>query len=362
MRGLRPRLAAAAAVGLGLAPAAPVRADELTLAFVGDVMFGRYVPGGFAPIAAEQDDPFATVAPVVTAADLAFANLETPVMAAPPATSPWGTRMRFVATPPRVATLAAAGFDVVSVANNHHYDLRARGVAETPRHLAALGLRAVGAAQRRAPIRIETIERAGWRIAVIAATTVRNGEQRPGQPRLPHVDERRLARTLAPLVRRARGDHDVVIVLMHWGREYAEVPSAGLIKAARALVDAGASAVIGGHPHVLQPFERYRGAVIAYSLGDFLFDHTRADRRLGGVLTLGFTRADAVCLASALLTPIVHAPTPAPHPDLAVGVDGDLVRARVTRLSAAAPFATAWTDDGTGALSAPGACPGTVAP
>ena len=350
-------VAVAVVVAAGLARAGPAAADDVTLAFVGDVMFGRYVPGGFAAIGAASDDPFTEVAPVLAAADLTFANLETPVMASPPARSPWGTRMRFVTTPAWVATLAAAGVDVVSLANNHHYDLRAAGVAETPGHVAAAGLRAVGVARRRAPLEVETVTHGAWRIGVIAATTVRNGAHRPGQPQLPYVEERRLTRALRPVVRRARADHDVVLVLVHWGREHAATPTAAQVKAARALVDAGADAVIGSHPHVLQPIERYRGAIIAYSLGDFLFDHPSADRRLAGVLTLGFARGPTPCLASARFTPTVHVPTPAQHPAPAVGDDGALVRARVVGLSAAPPFATAWTDDGTGLLTTPGACP-----
>ena len=366
---------AAAVVMAGLVSATAARADEridvgddavrldapaatLTLAFVGDVMFGRYVPGGFAAIAAEAQDPFVEVAPLLVAADLAFANLETPVMARPPATSPWGTRMRFVTTPARLATLAAAGVDVVSLANNHHYDLRARGVAETPRHVEAAGLIAVGRARVTAPVRAETLERAGWRVAVIAFSTVRNGEQRAGQPLLPFVEERAIARRVAPVVAAARATHALVIVVPHWGREYAAAPSTTIVRAAHALVDAGADLVIGSHPHVLQPIERYRDAVIAYSLGDFLFDHTRVDRRLAGVLTLAFARgAGAPCLAGARFTPTVHVATPTQHPALATGADADAVRARVVGLSAATPFATPWTDDGTGALVTAPACP-----
>lgn len=351
--------ALALALGLVALVVAPARADEppLRLAFVGDVMFGRYVPGGFAPIPAERDDPFASVAPVLAAADLAFANLETPVMARPPAKSPWGTRMRFVATPARLARVAAAGIDVVSLANNHHYDVRAAGVAETPGHVAAAGLRAVGAAVATAPLRVETIEHAGWRLAVIAATTVRNGTQRVGQPLLPHVGERDLVATLVPLVTAARADHDLVLVLVHWGVEYAEAPSKRLVAAARAMVDAGADAVIGSHPHVLQAIERYRGAVIAYSLGNFLFDNTRPIERQTGILTLAFARArGAACLHGAEFTPALIDARPLHHPALATGRRGAIVRERVRRLSRARPFATAWTDDGD-RLTATGACP-----
>lgn len=213
-----------------VATAPPARADDaLTLAFVGDVMFGRYVPGGLAPIAAEQHDPFAAVAEVVTAAcDLALRQPRDPVLATPDPVSRWGTRMRFVATPAPLATLAGAGFDVVSLANNHHYNQRARGVAETPGHVAAVGLAAIGAARRRAPVRVETLAQGGWRLGVVAVTAVRNGNPRPG-PQLPYVEQHRLVKVVAPLVRRARANHDLVVVVVHWGREYADAPSAAQV-------------------------------------------------------------------------------------------------------------------------------------
>ncbi|MEZ4403525.1 MAG: CapA family protein [Kofleriaceae bacterium] len=340
-------------VALAVVGPRPARADELALAFVGDVMFGRYVADGFAPIAAEAVDPFASVAPVIQAADLAFANLETPVMAAPPPTSPYGVRMRFVATPARLATVAAAGFDVVSLANNHSYDMRAAGVAETPGHVAAAGLQAIGAAMAADPIRVATIARAGWRVGVVAATTVRNGSQRQGQPLLPFVEERDLAATVAPLVAAARADHDLVVVVMHWGVEYADQPSRRLVAAARAMIDAGADAVVGGHPHVLQPIERYRHGVIAYSLGNFLFDNTRAIERQTGILTLRYTRAATRgCLDHAAFAPALIDRRPLHHPSLATDRRGTIVRTRLRTLSAARPFATTWTE-------APGA-PGTL--
>jgi poly-gamma-glutamate capsule biosynthesis protein CapA/YwtB (metallophosphatase superfamily) len=348
------RARAVIAVALA-ATAPPARADDaLTLAFVGDVMFGRYVPGGLAPIAAEQHDPFAAVAEVVTAADLAFANLETPVLATPDPVSRWGTRMRFVATPARLATLAGAGFDVVSLANNHHYDQRARGVAETPGHVAAVGLTAIGAARRRAPVRVETLAQGGWRLGVVAVTAVRNGDPRPG-PQLPYVEQHRLVKVVAPLVRRARADHDLVVVVVHWGREYADAPSAAQVAIAHRLIDAGADALIGSHPHELQAIERYREGVIAYSLGNFLFDNARPVQRDGGVLGLRFERRGGVaCLAAARFTPTTIAPGPAAfHAELALDARGDAGRARLTALSA--DRATTWTADA-GALVTDGGC------
>ena len=73
-------------------------------------------------------------------------------------------------------------------------------------------------------------------------------------------------------IRRLSKQHDWVLVYMHWGNEFIDVPSNQQIHAGRELIDAGASAVVGCHSHVLQPVEAYRDGLIAYSLGNFLFD------------------------------------------------------------------------------------------
>ncbi len=352
---MRALLLLAAAAGCQTAVADHARRSEppLTLAFAGDVMFGRFVPDGFRAIEAERRDPFATIAPRLAAADLAIVNLETPVMEAPPPESRWGTRMRFVATPPRLATLAGAGVDVVSLANNHHYDMRTAGVAETPGLVAAAGLTAIGEAAHESPIRVETVRVRGKRLAMIAATTVRNGEQREGEPLLPHVDARAMRATLEPLVRAARDEHDLVIAVLHWGTEYADAPARWQIDCARGLIDAGADLIIGHHPHVLQAIEQYRGGLIAYSLGNFLFDNTTEIPRLSGVLTVSID--DQRCL-SARFDPAMIRRHPVHHVEATPGRRGRLSRDRVRTLSAARPHRTRWRDDGD-ALQLDRVCP-----
>ncbi len=97
------------------------------------------------------------------------------------------------------------------------------------------------------------------------------------------VDDIRLARTRA----------DVVLTFMHWGREYKFEPSDRQKALARVMIDAGADAVIGGHPHVVEPVELYRGKPIVYSLGNFVFDDfldvdppQKEAARLGWILRL----------------------------------------------------------------------------
>ena len=325
----------------------------ITFAFAGDVMFGRFIEGGFQPIEAEKHPPFEGVKALLQAADLAMVNLETPVMAAPPPTSSWGTRMRFVATPKRLATLVDAGVDVVSLANNHWYDMRTKGVAETPGHCQTSGLTAIGAATEEPRFRIETLHVRGKKVGAIAATTQRNGDQRENEPLLPFATPRELHQLVVPLVTKARGDHDLVMVVMHWGVEYADHPSKWQVDAARAFVDAGADLVIGSHPHVLQGIERYKGAIIAYSLGNFLFDNTSLLPRQTGVLTVS---VDGAGCSSARFDPAFVHKHPEHHVKAAPGAKGKVIRDRLRKLSGSKQLKTTWTDDGT-ALHLPAVCP-----
>ncbi len=321
------------------------------MAFTGDIMFGRYVEGGFKPIRAEDDDPFDRVAGVLDS-DLTLANLETPVMAAPPKVSQWGTRMRFVTTPARIARLAPAGIDVVTIANNHFYDMRTGGVAETPVLLRDAGVHVVGAARDADPLfRVETIETKGWRVGIVAASAV-NNTSKPTPEMLPYVHTGKLGAALVPVIEAARADHDLVIVAVHWGKEYSDAPSRTMVKAAHRWIDAGADAVVGHHPHRLQGIERYRGGVIAYSLGNFLFDNAHRDKRDAGILRLTFSRQ---CPVAARFHPTVieeggpgFEATPADS-----RAEHERIAKRLVSLSAAKPLTTTWRRDGDVLVSDP---------
>src|SRR5204862_1884719 len=111
----------------------------------------------------------------------------------------------------------------------------------------------------------------------------------------------------------------------------------------------GADLVIGSHPHVLQGVERYKGGLIAYSLGNFLFDNTVLVPRQTGVLTV--TVDDEGC-TSARFDPAFVDKLPEHHVAAAPGLRGRVIRDRLRTLSAAKPIKTAWTDDGDALLLA----------
>jgi poly-gamma-glutamate synthesis protein (capsule biosynthesis protein) len=318
-------------------PPADARAETLHLAFAGDVMFGRFIEGGFRPIEAEEDDPFDQVAHLLDS-DFTMVNLETPIMREPLKKSPWGTRMRFVTSMERVATLARNNVDAVTIANNHAFDVHHKGLRETPQILDDLGLRYIGAHRRDLPKhRAETIEVNGWKIAFIPATTEANWEEKRKDILVPHAPRDKVGEALVPVVKAARPDHDLVIVVLHWGEEYKDEPARWQVKAARAYIDAGADAVIAHHPHVLQGIERYKHGLIAYSLGNFLFDNLGSNRKWSGILHLHFRR-DGACLERAAFDPTIGT-RPRFHPAPA-GKAWDTVAGRIQRLSAKKPRAS----------------------
>jgi len=228
----------------------------LTLAFVGDVMLGRDVA-----TALDGDWPaaFADVRPYLADADLAFANLESPLTTAPFA----GGRFDLRAPLEAVSALTNAGFDAVSLANNHALDGGATGLAETLDRLQGAGI----AALTDAPWFYEF---SGHRMAFLAFLDA-NGP----------LD--------TALVAQAAAQADLVIVSIHWGAEYYPVTERQRALA-RELIAAGADVIIGHGPHVLQPVERVDGALVAYSLGNFLFDQPFPDTQQGAILRITLDR------------------------------------------------------------------------
>jgi poly-gamma-glutamate capsule biosynthesis protein CapA/YwtB (metallophosphatase superfamily) len=182
------------------------------------------------------------------------------------------TEPRVVGTPELVRRVAAAGFNVVSLANNHAFDCMEGGFLKLRGLLDELGIRHFGAGldldEAAAPAIMET---RGVRVAFLGAADQLCGVSQfagPGQWGVAPLDAGRLARQIRAL----RAEVQDVIVSVHWGEERFLFPSPAQIEQAHRLVDAGAAMVLGHHPHVLQGLEFHRGAPIAYSLGNFIAD------------------------------------------------------------------------------------------
>lgn len=259
-------------------PLGALRVRALVLAAVGDVTFGARVADAVRAYGPRY--PWRSVARVLRRADVATGNLEGAV-------STRGTpvpRKEFHFRGPPAALGAAArfaGIDVVSLANNHSLDFGRVAFLDTIRHARRFGIATAGGGADLAAARRPALVRAGGlRLALLGYSDVRPpdfdaGRHRPGAaPALPTL--------IGADVRRALRLADVTVVWFHWGIERSIVPSARQRALARAAFRAGASVVLGAHPHVLQPVERRGSSLVAWSLGNFVFGaHSPGTERTG---------------------------------------------------------------------------------
>ena len=317
----------------------------LEMTFVGDVMFGRFKESGLDRNPESDVSAFESIEPLI-AADIVTANLETPLLKDPPARCPWPqVNIRFAAGSWAADALQNAGFTVVSLANNHAYDMKATGLRDTREMLREREITPVGVmGEGIEAIKVVTHTVNGWRVGFLAFTGLRNNLMLPGGPTMPYIPEyHRVAKVLQPAIEAARASHDIIVVFAHWGKAEEDIPSLGRAAAARRLINIGADVVIGHHTHSLQGIERYKHGLIAHSLGDFLFDKVRTPSRFTGVLRVryepGARQPEEVrfhpVLISRRLTSI------RPHP--ATGMAAANIFARLRRLSAL--FHTRWRHD-----------------
>jgi poly-gamma-glutamate capsule biosynthesis protein CapA/YwtB (metallophosphatase superfamily) len=251
---------------------APPSRDTLRLYAVGDINLGRRTAkerllGG------DTLYPFRPLVDTLRRADITFGNLESPIV--PDGSAMPDSATVFIAPPLAADALARAGFDIVSTANNHAWDGGEVAVRETMHQLTRVGVRFVGSALGRDMAEQPVIlRRRGWRVAFFAMTRAWNPapytfHEHPGARYVAWGDSSWIYPAIREL--KASGRADLVVVSVHGGDEYANVPPQHIRELSRGLVDAGADLVLGHHPHVLQPVVWYRGKPIVQSLGNFIF-------------------------------------------------------------------------------------------
>jgi poly-gamma-glutamate synthesis protein (capsule biosynthesis protein) len=267
-RPVRTQSKAALACALSLLVLLPVhaptadRAPALILVLAGDVMLGRGVARA---LDGEWEAAFAQVRPWLAGDGplvqrvLSVVNLESPLTVAPQVRR--GHDLR--APPAAVAALREAGIDAVSLANNHALDAGPKGLRETKEALRAAGI----AAWTEQATRVPCAGIGSW---------VGFGSVVPGPicAGLAFDDSVRPLdlETAVGAVSAAARQAEIVIVSIHWGGEYQAAPSARQQAIAQALAEAGADVIAGHGPHVPQRIEWVGETLVAYSLGNFLFD------------------------------------------------------------------------------------------
>jgi len=240
----------------------------MSIVFVGDIM----LDGGPGHAISSGRDPFAACSQLLADADYSVGNLECVL-------GTGGERMlkpysfRGAADSPR---FLKKHFSAVSLANNHSGDFGPAGLVEQLRILDDAGIPSFGAGRTLTDARRPLIlERNGFKLAVLgyngfrALTTAATADQAGSAPL---VEEQVLED-----IRAARSHADAVVPFVHWGPENTPQPRPAQVRLARKMVDAGAAAVIGAHPHVTQTVEVIRGVPIVYSLGNFVFDYFPGD-------------------------------------------------------------------------------------
>ncbi|SHE10001.1 bifunctional 2',3'-cyclic nucleotide 2'-phosphodiesterase/3'-nucleotidase precursor protein [Chlamydia abortus] len=253
-------------------PAEPDRGDgskkQVTLSFVGDVLLGSTVNNLLSAHGYEY--PYQDVRELLQKPDLTIANLETPITDR--GTAEKDKTYIYRSSPEVLPAFKEAGFDLVNLANNHTMDYGVEGLLDTLGHLDEQGILRVGAGRDAdEAFQPVIVEKNGLKIAFLGFTKVvpdaswKAGLASPG-----------LADTYSHIrpvreIEKAKEQADLVIVIAHWGEERKDHPNQEQIDLAHRYIDAGADLIIGGHPHVLQGFEQYKGKWIAYSLGNFIF-------------------------------------------------------------------------------------------
>ena len=240
----------------------------LTLLFTGDIMLERGVEWKIKnPPAGGESDwrwPFLKIANTLQKADLVFGNLESQI-------SDKGTNVgsiySFRADPASIEGLTYAGFDVLSVANNHSLDYTREAFEDSGSRLWESGIIPVADS-----LAIKEVKDA--KIGFLAYNNF---------PGVAKIDWDNLQEVVED-IQRAKSRVDILIVSLHAGEEYSKEPNEFQKVFARNAIDAGADLIIGHHPHVVQPIEQYNQGWIVYSLGNFIFDQNFSEETKAGAM------------------------------------------------------------------------------
>jgi len=266
----------------------PIEEKPITIILVGDIMLNRGVEY---MIKKEGDGdfkfPFLEIAKDLNGADILFGNLEGPI-------SGKGTKVgsiySFRAEPEAIEGLIHAGFDVISLANNHAFDYGRVALEDCLAKLSNAKISYVGAGLNEieafGPVIKEINGSTGspLRIGFLAYTNLgpeswKATSENLGIARVSEKDMEKVKES----IKSAKEKVDILIVSLHAGEEYAAEPTQFQVEFSKAAVDAGADLVVGHHPHVVQKSEkRYKDKWIFYSLGNFVFDQSFSEETMKG--------------------------------------------------------------------------------
>lgn len=307
-----------------------IHAEEIIVNAVGDIMLA----GRWAPVLKKKgyDFPFAGVLSELAVGDINLANLESPLAIG--GREFINKKFRFRAEPEVADAMRSAGFNLVTLANNHSMDFGGDALAETLEHLAAAGIDAVGAGENLDAARKKALYSIkGRKIAFLGYSLTQPveffaGRNRPGTA--PGYENMVEADVIS-----ARSEADYVVVSFHWGKEATGAVQAYQRNAAHKAIDAGADAIIGHHPHVLQGVELYNNGIIFYSLGNFTFASKSRTSDVSAIIRLRLD--DELRTAEILPLDVLHKRVGF-QPKVLTGDEGEAVIDKLIELSK--PFKT----------------------
>jgi poly-gamma-glutamate synthesis protein (capsule biosynthesis protein) len=244
--------------------------DELKLAFVGDVMCGdsfSLMGKGAATMIDRYGEAFLpdTIIEVLRSHDMVMGNIEC-VLSDVGRKENSLRRLHMRGRPETAKLFSKWGITVANLANNHILEQGQAAAVDTAKNLNDAGIGVIGAGAGNLMGRgIEslTVELKGLRIGLLGICLRKETYAYDGGVELPEAIE---------AVRTCKNSHDLVILSVHWGQELIDYPSIEQRDLAKRFQQAGVDLIIGHHPHVIQGFDRIDSALVAYSLGNFIFD------------------------------------------------------------------------------------------
>lgn len=267
--------------------------DSATIIFAGDAMQhqSQIDAAKRTPATFDYNECFANVKPLISAADYAVINLETPLGG-----SPYSGYPMFCAPDQYLDALVDAGFDLFLTANNHALDRSDKGVRRTIAQLERRNLSHIGTyanpAQRDSLLPV-IVDINGFRVGFVNYTYCTNGLSPHDGSVVDQIDFNLMQTDIANA--RKQGA-ELIAACLHWGEEYHLKESASQRRLAQRLADIGVEMVIGSHPHVVQPMtyiqglNQHRKTFVVYSLGNFISGMKTADTSGGSVVKLTLRR------------------------------------------------------------------------
>lgn len=263
--------------------------EEATIVFAGDAMQHKsQLENASRGGVYDYSETFAEIAPWVQSADYAVVNLETTL-----GDHNFSGFPMFCTPDSYASALKDAGFDLFLNANNHTLDRRDNGLRRTVRVLDSLGVAHTGtytdAAARNASVPLVR-DINGFKVAFLNYTYGTNGIDIQGNVVVDYIDRKKMT---ADIKSARSAGAELVVVLPHWGIEYELTERAPQRELAKFLLDNGADAVIGGHPHVIQPMHRTGDGAVVYSMGNFVSGMRTTDTRGGAMVSMHIKRDKA---------------------------------------------------------------------